>query len=291
MRPLVGGWIGAIADVITIAASLGAAWVLVVGASAQQAILALTLAVIALTSLTAVWALELQLRQRRSQEKVVGALPALAESFTYTAAAARSLADGDGARQFVREAQALCRSVASAVSTVTGQTCRVTLQELFLPSGGSPDRFAVKVVAASTSVGTGINDGIDYIDDNSDFAALIGQDDVYVNNDIVASLAGGYRNSHWTPERLEEWSGKGRYPYRSTVVWPIRAPGVAGSGDPQLDWHVIGFLSIDASEVDVFDVDTLGPLGQAAASGAYPLLSLYRTWKKDRDVASAPEER
>ena len=117
--------------------------------------------------------------------------------------------------------------------------------------------------------------------DNTDFSRLFfAADEFFLANDLPDELASGYKNSHWTSERLAEWRRTGDYPYRSTAVWPLRGR-VEDSGSGEGRFEIAGFLSVDSPDAGIFDRDTVKPVGEVFAHAAYSGLVLYRAWNEE----------
>ncbi len=177
--------------------------------------------------------------------------------------------------RFIEYLEQVCRNVAEAMAGITRRTCRVTLQETYLDETES---LAVRrIVSSSYTTAPAEASSVDRVSENTDFDSIFNGAPYYLCNDLPAELPSGYRNSHWTPELLATWVHTGDYPYRSAMVFPVSGP----SDGPSTDQKLIGFLSIDSSDVDVFDADTVGVVGRIVAKGAYASLIHYRAWRKD----------
>lgn len=105
--------------------------------------------------------------------------------------------------------------------------------------------------------------------DNTDFKNIIDDgDDFFFCNDLSAEIVNGYKNSHWDAPRLKQMAQDDSYPYRSTVVWPVRAK----VGPAQAEaWNVIGFLCVDSPNRGAFDAKLDTPFGQLIATAFYPV--------------------
>lgn len=279
------GVIGLVADLIGIGTAVFVAVSLIVSEGVAAAIMASCLGGLAIVSLLTVWRLEVALRRRdqlrRTQERVGLATPALAAAIGdlsrghLALSAARAGAD----QAFVQHCEAACKAFASAMQSLTGAACRVTLQEVYVPENGPDDEASVKTIASSYGPRPPSQRAVDLVRDNTDFSTLFEGAPVYLCNDLVEEIASGYRNSHWTPERLAEWRRSGEYPYRSTVVWPLREL-VQREGE-ESSWDFAGFLSVDSDEVGTFDLDTVQPLGEALAHSAYSGLAASRSMQQE----------
>lgn len=284
------GAVGVVADLATVGTVLYAAVSIAMNETLQSAILAIALAAITVVCLGIVWRLEVALRRKDAhalnRERVSRATPGLAAAIADLSRATTALntADNSAPRSFVQHCESACKEFARALQALTGVDCRVTLQEVYVPVERSDDAPAVKVVA--TSYGLPSNNkgvgGVDLVRDNSDFESLfLHLEELFLCNDLPEAISAGYRNSHWTPEKLAEWRRTGAYPYRSTAVWPLRGITEGATGDADPVWDVAGFLSVDAKYPDTFDGDTTKPLGDAFAHAAYSGLVMYRLVKEE----------
>lgn len=276
------GLLGTLADFIQVATVLFAAVSLIVTKGAVAAIMASALSVIALTSLVIIWRLETALRRKSRSESAGIAIPGLAAAIADMTRAHQALRDGEAgaSRAFVQLCEQACKDFATALTAMTGRTCRVTLHEVYVPENGLDTDWSVQKIAGSYGPQPEgrSDDAVDLICDNTDFDLIMNGAPIYLCNDLVEAISTGYRNSHWTPEKLAEWHRTGEYPYRSTVVWPLRE-SVVRDGDTIFE--LAGFLSVDASESGTFDRDTVQPLGEAVAHAAYIGLVTYRDLKRE----------
>jgi hypothetical protein len=206
------------------------------------------------------------------------ALPKLSQAISALAsfsAISGDLPEEDKKRQFSDAAARVCLALSGAYTQVVGQECRVTLKETFLsdddsPLGG-PQTDLVVVELRSTASQPART--VDWVSENSDFDRIYRSDAKYFfSNDLPSQLKRGYRNSHWTPERLKQWAADGSYPYRSTIVWPVRA--LVESADGELAWSQVGFLCVDCASENAFDE------GIDVAYGDIVARSLYTVWPK-----------
>jgi hypothetical protein len=279
------GLLGVLADLIGVCTAIFVTASLVMAKGVVPAILASCLAAISVVSLLIIWRLESALRRRdqaeRIQERVGSATPSVAAAIGDLSRGhlALSAERAGAAESFVQHCEAACKDFATAMHSLTGRACRVTLQEVYVPEEGPDDRYSVKTVAGSYGPRPPTDrQGVDLVEDNTDFDALMKGAEMYLCNDLVEEISAGYRNSHWTPEKLAEWLRTGGYPYRATVVWPLREMVEAGG---TARWDLAGFLSVDSGEVGTFDRDTVQPLGEALAHAAYSGFVLYRRMKRE----------
>lgn len=285
-------WFGRTADVVTIVAAVISAAALFVTGSAQQVVMALALSALAIAATIVAWGQSHQLYNAAEaglqSHMLVFALGPFSEAMTelkrgYSALLLYLEEDFEFANartQLVSRFEAACNNTTAAFQAMAGHDCRVTLQELYTID--QPDdqvRAAVRTVATSDRGAATGPESVDWVDENTDFASLVAGAEVFHSADLRESLQQGYRNSHWTPERLHQWHLDGDYPYLSTIVWPIRV-----RIDGSQKWKMAGFLSVDSKQPDVFDLPALKPLGAALASAAYMGLSLYGAVKNSADV-------
>lgn len=218
--------------------------------------------------------------------KVGDAFPSMAQSMSDLSRATVAISNRTPASEtvFLTHLEAACRSFAEAMRVATASHCRVTVQELYAPepqvppSGHSSKEFAVRTIARSGAWSEGAANargGVDWVGENTDFEAVFlrGQP-YYLCNDLVVELSAGYRNSHWPPERLKEMQASQNYPYRSTIVWPLRGR-ITGPG-PDNDWAILGFLSVDSPNTDSFAASSIVPVGETFAHALYAGLNMYK---------------
>lgn len=284
-------WFGRLADAVTIVASLGALIGLALSGPIQQVIMAAALSALAVAATTVAW---FQSRQLHEAAEIVVTGQMLTSSLQPFAGAVddltrghRALAPGSDGQPdpqgFVNRCESACRTAATALQSLTGRTCRVALQELYTtdqPNG--QQRAAVRTIATSDRGGATGQASVDWVDENTDFQLLVSGAEYFHSDDLRVDLQEGYRNSHWTSDKLKEWKQTGGYPYLSTIVWPI-----AVRVDGLHEWEMAGFLSVDSKETEVFDLAIVKPLGAALASAAYTGLSLYGAIKDAQERRSA----
>jgi hypothetical protein len=184
------------------------------------------------------------------------------------------LAESEYKEQFRETANRVCLELAGAFKQVTSAECRITIKETYLNSMGvvhgvERSDLAVKDLASSAPTPRG---SVDWVSANTDFNDILrGNATHFFSNDLPAQLRRGYRNSHWTEDRLKQWSEDGNYPYRSTIVWPVRT--LVENTDGKLAWSQLGFLCVDSPDSGTFhDIDV--------AYGDIVARSLYTVWPK-----------
>lgn len=285
---------GRVADLVTILGVVVSAVVLVVHGSAQQVIMAVTLSFLTVVTCGMAWRQSVQLNEAAARVLQVETLNADLASHAQKVNRALTLfsnavedfkrayyelsrpdveSPGSAAQGFSNKSEAACMAVASALRTLTGHECRVVLQELYTLDQSSGPTGAVRTINTSDRTALPGLGTVDLVERNTDFAALVAGGEYFHSNDLRVNLQAGYMNSHWTPDKLREWSQTGDYPYLSTVVWPIRVRRDGTSTTST--WLLAGFLSVDSRDAGVFDLTVVKPLGAAVASVAYTGLSLY----------------
>ena len=282
------GSLGTVADVLAIVGAISWVIALVTRRDLPKSLLAIFLGILTLACVVMVFRLQNTLRELQigltGRARVGDALPSLAESMADLSRATVAISDGASGSEtvFFTHLEAACRSFAEALRTATGSHCRVTVQDLYAPDsqlprlGHSGEDFAVRTIARSGSSTEGpalAAGGVDWVRENTDFeAVLLQKQPYYLCNDLVAELSAGYRNSHWPPERLKEMQVSQNYPYRSTIVWPLRGR-ITGPG-PDNQWVILGFLSVDSPNTATFDASSV-PLGETFAHALYAGLNMY----------------
>ena len=281
---------GRTADVIGIVGAVVAMLSLLVDAPVQQVMMAATLSVIAVTAAAAAWVQSRQLHSAAEEtvqaRRVIGALDRFANAVDHFKRAHQELPADDSeitpaaAQGFVNQCEMACIDAASAMKDLTGQDCRVVLQEIYSVDTPDGPRFAVRTIATSDRGGPTGEGTVDWVDENTDFSDLVGGEGIFFCEDLRDAIKNGYRNSHWTPAKLKEWAQSGGYPYLATVVTPVRA-----RRKTDRKWHCEGFLSIDSKVSGAFDLSTVKPLAAALASVAYTGLSRYTAIKTKKNMS------
>lgn len=245
-----------------------------------QSILAISLSLLALSATVVAFLLLRRLHEVEAQARLstrwAARLAELSDIVLMIANAATQNHAKVHNTDFQPFAATACQRLASAFDSVTGAACRVSIKELYTTEGadGAP-ALAVRTLAMS-SRGEPAGEHPDWVSDNSDFASILsGSVPRFLSNDLVADLVTGYRNSHWTPERLKEWARTGRYPYRSAIVWPIRAQVEPATAKQR--WSTIGFLCVDSAETAAFDPKLDIDVGEIVAHALYCVWPHTRT--------------
>lgn len=276
MRRIIFETIGVL---LAVAGLITSSWSLFSNGSAPDLVLAIALSAVALAGLSVAYISLIDLHRLRLDGDRAGrwadAMPKISQAVLHLAdSVTETPADKDSDNTpFQRHAGKACNALSSAFTQVVGRDCRVTLKETFLPvsPAGDPtsDETAVKEIY-TTGVPGPTPQGIDWVSDNTDFDEIFSGENYFLCNDLPAEVGKGYRNSHWTRARIKEMNEKGTFPYRSTIVWPIRARLGSDTGS----WNLVGFLCVDCKEANAFDA-TLDP-----SYGEVIARALYSVWPR-----------
>jgi hypothetical protein len=277
-----GRVLGIVADVLGVLTVVITTVQLLTDKSPAQTLLALILASIALTFLALAFRLERQLASVNAQyarhARTVGALPQLANAMGHMGRAVLSLRTS--VHGFLPNADAACQELGTYFTAATGHSCRVTVKEAFnqgAPGNGGPGT-AVRTICSSEPVHGGRRGTatIDLVDENTDFYELSKPPAprVYLCNDLPREIGRGYRNSHWSTEQIRLWTENGDFPYKSTLVWPIKG---RDESDPAAPDIIAGFLCVDSRVVGTFDREFDVSPGETFAHALYLGLTAYRT--------------
>jgi hypothetical protein len=281
-----------LSESVGLAGLLLAVAALVTSGSLAQTILAAALVVLSAVALTMCYVLQgrllLQERELGRKSRHADAAPLFANAAAAVSQAVTAAGDPATHGSFTELTGEVVRSVARAFEVAAGRPCRAALVELYsAPTGyGSEVAPAVRAIARSHEVersqrGTA---RLDWVGDNTDFFEIMNSgSSYYFNNDLPAAVASGYRNSHWSEDMIKRKA----YPYRATVVWPIRGlPSVAAMHpSPQL----LGFLCVDSPREGTFDEVLDVPTGEVFAHAMYSALRLYRETQAPTQPVAEPD--
>jgi len=284
------GKLGTVADIVSILAFLGGCWALVSGKGIAQAVLAVALAFltiscvyIALSTLGQLLAAERAAvdanRERdavRQQWTALGQVEHALEQIT-NANVMTARPDDPDAERFTAYLEAACKSIAHAMKDLTGHACRVTLQQTGTAARNGADELIVTRIASSQYDRSSAQEGSDWVSDNTDFLAIAKGSPHFLCNDLPEAVTSGYQNSHWTPDLLAQWKLNGDYPYKSTLVLPVRGPSLR----PDNRVRLAGYLSIDAKDDGVFDEDVAGVVGRIVTTVTYASLVQLEAGRED----------
>ena len=255
--------LGTVADVLGIAGFLGALVALVSGQDLTRTVLAVYVCLLATAMLG--WNVRSTARHGPRLQRV-DALPRLTDAVDEVAHATRALLAGGPDAAFRASLRVALGHVAELYGVATGVPCRVTLKRTFRAQAPDGRRLAVDTLCRSSGEAGGRSrSGADWVDDNTDFRMIFHSGDpFFLCNDLAAAVGRGYRNSHFTERAV----ATGRFPYLSTVVWPIRGR-VPGDGGGEGPWRVVGFLCVDAQQRHVFDPASDIAAGATVAHALY----------------------
>jgi hypothetical protein len=162
-------------------------------------------------------------------------------------------------------------ALAQVFTLLVGNTCRVGIAELFVDrTKTTAPGEALQVRAIFRS---GPQEGLDPevpqpVDGNSDFLRILQTQRPFIHNDLaVAYEARRYENTKWTPDMIQE----DRFPYRSTIVWPIKSSEGRLRGSARIE-QPLAFLCVDTPRAGAFVGSCDVPLGACYAHAIYPVV-------------------
>jgi hypothetical protein len=198
--------------------------------------------------------------------RLASAQPTFAQAFEHLSAAALVISQGGDEKESIREqGRSAAHRVAEVFTALTNVPCRATVKEVFYPTGET--RLAVRDVFRSHPAALLPPGHVDFVEDNTHFEEILVQGATsWMCNDIPAEYQRRYKNSHITAEQ----AARDDFPYRSTLVVRIAAPG--GGAPPDL----AGFVCVDSLERGIFRANfDVSPL-LAVAHGMYSTLTWYQ---------------
>jgi len=214
---------------------------------------------------------ELSAEARRAA-RYQSAIIHIRNSFNSLANASWTVVEGDGSEEiFIRYVEDSIRFLAQAFSVITENACRVSVKITESVEGHATihDIRVLTLCRSGDEPPEPASD--DRIGNNTDFRAIFEEDlTYYLCNDLVAELARGYQNSHWTRQAIQS----GNIKYKATIVWPIAAPRPLGHNVPPRE--VIGFLCVDTKTTDAFNDTFDVPIGSAFAGVLHLAIHRYR---------------
>jgi len=192
-----------------------------------------------------------------------------------TIAGLHRLGPSDGSRAALDRASQACTEFSKALSAMAGSTVRVTVKEIYVTETASAE-LAVRTIVFPSGAVVARDAPEDLVAENTDFREILAHRiDYFLSNNLLQELKRGYRNSHWTRERLQTWARTGDYPYRSTLVWPVRGARI-DQGQRSPEWETVGFLCADTPSRHAFDRQydvSVGEIIARALYGAWPLIA------------------
>ena len=278
------GTLGTAADLLAVATPIAGVVAFFSEDDWPRTILALTLAGLALTFIAMSFRLQkLVVRSEeahRRQVQDVKAMPSLARAIAHVARAT-VVADASPA-QFVLHLDNACQELALMFSVASGTTCRVTVMSVYAPEeqrrrGGrmastTDHDLATRVLCASYAERP-TRSSVDWIVDNSDFDTIFAEGEPhFFSNDLPNEVANGYKNSHWDRAAIKRFTEKDSWPYKATIVWPIAYKPTGSDGKIDL----VGFVSVDATELDTFEQNFDVPTGATFAHAMYSGMATYQ---------------
>lgn len=259
------GVVGTTADVLAVLNPIVAIVAFVVaGQRFTEAVLAVTVSLMAIVFM--VYAFRLQ-RRFAHESRRAQAMRELARCHGHLRDAVVRLSDGDEMRfgqDFFYAAQVLAKSY----SIATRSPCRVSVKDIEVDGKDPEDSLLFTLCRSESGEREDELPENVRVRDNSDFLALMRGEDVYFSHDL--SEEPGYANAHFTKQMKPH-----EYPYRSTIIWPIKGPGPRGART-----RILGFLCVDAEDPRTFIRELDVPIGRAVAHAMYASLSLYRSQRQ-----------
>lgn len=169
-------------------------------------------------------------------------------------------------------------ALSAAFTLIAGVRCRVCIKEVSCETEGQVTAHTMSVTTLCRSETTPEPEPVadkDWVSDNTDF------EDLFLGNaprwffDGNLPKRPGYKNSHWSQET---WAKKD-FPYRSTIVWPIRKTlyGVNDSRkNAEAAQDLLGFLCADSKARHAFSERYDAYLGAGLADAFYAFLKCWR---------------
>lgn len=278
----VNRWLGVVLNVAALAGFAGSVGGLIWGSTWTQTVLAIALAVVALGFAVLAVTLQATLEQVRIEaagdEAIRKAHEPLASAASALSFATKSLHENRALEVFETQGHEFASELAKAYTVITSTPCTVTVKHTYPQPDG--DDVAVKTIFTSTpSHMVERRDDIDLVKENTDFSELLGKGDHFWISDDVTNMP-GYINSHYTREQL----ASGEPPYRSVLVWPIRASSVSHGAT---DVHLLGFLCVDSPEVGTFQEGRDVSPGEIFSHTLYSSMTLY---KRAKEISATNED-
>lgn len=172
--------------------------------------------------------------------------------------------------------QAALDGFSSAISMITGASCRVCIKQILEKNEGE-EYFTQTFVRSNTNRYNEKKDSPQELFKNSDFFYIVRENaDMYFSNNLKKESA--YNNSSWpgvSTERDAYIKAK-KYDYISSISWPIQGGAPLSEESQKNKPELIGFLCIDSLTKNIFDRRYDKQLGLMFADSLYPLLWQYR---------------
>ena len=281
-------WLGTLGDLIAVGTVLYVAVNAAFGGKANAAILASALALIAIVFM--VWNILLQRSFQRETARTRAATH-LVQTHTKLRDASAALLNEELDDYTVHVAEA-ARELSRYFTAATFNTCRVAIQLVSNPTGGAIDGAYVRPLCRSDQPEHDQRSQARLrepalVGRNTDFFDILtGKRRVFFSNDIYRVR--NYENSHF-----DVTVDPKKYPYRSTIVWPIQGPAVRRSpvsgvdesqgsegaaGDDKSEDEgvdIVGFLSVDARAAGAFTRALDVPTGKFVSAALHSSLSGY----------------
>lgn len=266
------GVLGTLADVLGVVSPIIATVALLIDRDFETAVLAVTLAAIALTYIFFTFRLQRRFahESRRAQAGRV-----LAKCHAHLRNAVMAIHKGDEG-QCGADIFKASQTLAKSFSMATRNPCRVTVKDMGIIH--IPEDAHVKTLCRSEDNDDKREASLPefvIVKKNTDFLDLVRGEEVFFSNDLA--MEKDYENEHFTKQMRPH-----EYPYRSTIVWPIKGPDPADGTA-----KVIGFLCVDSEDPGTFLAQLDVPTGRAVANAMYASLSLFRQRREARPVTAS----
>ncbi|MCT7361957.1 hypothetical protein [Mycolicibacterium llatzerense] len=161
-------------------------------------------------------------------------------------------------------------ALAQGFTLLTGSTCRVCIAELYVDATKAiPEEALVARVVFRSGEQEGLQaETAQPVDGNSDFLRILQTQKPFFHNDLgKAYEARKYENTKWNPAMIDDDS----FPYRSTIVWPIKSSEGRLRGTNRVD-QPLAFLCVDTPRAGAFVQLSDVPLGACYSYAIYPVV-------------------
>ncbi len=161
-------------------------------------------------------------------------------------------------------------ALAQAFTLLTGNTCRICIAELYVDTSMSAPEEAlqVRVIFRSGAQEGLVAEAAQPVDGNSDFLRILQTQRPFFHNDLGAAYElRKYENTKWNPQMIDDDS----FPYRSTIVWPIKSSEGRFRGASRMD-QPLAFLCVDTPKAGAFVQSSDIPLDACYAHAIYPVV-------------------
>lgn len=232
--------------------------------------IAVIIPIVYICALSAVLVVWFGVHQRRARYAAVPAV--LVKAYRDIQEASDSILFGPENRKLLeRKIGDSIDALAQAYTLLTGNSCRVSIAQLYVDHTKSDEphkAFLIKIIFRS-----GAQEGLQPempqpVDGNSDFLRILQTQRPFFHNDLGAAyIAHRYDNTKWNADMIQD----GSFPYRSTIVWPIKSTEGRHRGSTIQPKQPLAFLCVDTPRAGAFVESSDVPLGACYAHAIYPL--------------------